>query len=127
MLIKIKSRLLEEGKENYIELPEYVLTTLSHINATPVYRNKGIDGFLKEPLNNKPIPIRIQRYGETMMEAKIKLLNATQAKNADLKILIRTSLNDQLLLNHKNDDDMLIIDSYDLTIKNRISNINEHD
>src|SRR3989338_1511256 len=118
--IKTESNLLKNGKESYMELPEYVLSLLKYINSTPVQRNSGIDGFLKITLGGKPIPIRVQRHEETLMEAKSKLLKSAQSQNSEFKILIRTSLKDQLSLNEQNTN-VLIIDSYDFIIKKELS------
>ncbi len=44
-MIITKSRLLAKGTESYLEKTDKELAILKNINATPVQRNAGIDGF----------------------------------------------------------------------------------
>jgi site-specific DNA-methyltransferase (adenine-specific) len=119
-MIVSDSRLLKDGEEEYIEKSKRELAVLESISAFPVQRNKGIDGFLKEYINNKPVPIKIQAEDESLQEAKQKLKNATRSDKYDLKILIRTNEIEQnsLFEDYSDEEDILIIDSYDLIITN---------
>jgi len=121
-MVKSESKLMENGKDSYIELPQDVLSILKHLNATPVYRNKGIDGFLKEMFNGNLIPVRVQRSDETLFEAGLKLQKSAQEKTSGLKILIRTS-QQELISSNLHDDSIFIIDSYDLIIKKNLEKI----
>ena len=85
-----ESNLLIKGKENYQEKTESELTLLSLLNAFPVQRNSGIDGFLKEHVDNSPIPIKIQKENETLEDAIEKLERATQKEHYPLKIVVQT-------------------------------------
>lgn len=110
---------LRNGEGSYIEKTKYESAILESINAVPVQRNKGIDGFLKDYYNEKPVPVKIQANDETLEEAKEKLERATASTNSDLKILIKTNENRQNPLfdiSHRGDSDILVIDSYDLII-----------
>jgi len=119
-MIVSDSRLLKDGEEEYIEKSKRELAILESISAFPVQRNKGIDGFLKEYINNKPVPIKIQAEDESLQEAKQKLKNATRSDKYDLKILIRTNEIEQnsLFADYPDEEDILIIDSYDLIVTN---------
>ena len=45
---------------------------MKSIGATPVQRNSGIDGFLSEYVNGKPVSVKIQKE-ETLDDAINKL------------------------------------------------------
>lgn len=49
-MIITNSKLLEKGKTSYIEKSEDELFLLKSINAIPVQRNNGIDGFFEETI-----------------------------------------------------------------------------
>ncbi|WP_201293650.1 hypothetical protein [Tenacibaculum maritimum] len=53
-------------------------------------RNSGIDGFLKNHFNEKPVPVKIQGKNETLNDAIKKLEKSCQGKDYDLKIVIQT-------------------------------------
>ncbi|MCK5537491.1 MAG: hypothetical protein KAI79_11740, partial [Bacteroidales bacterium] len=116
-LIVSNSALLENGSSSYIEKDEKELAILKSIDAVPVQRNNGIDGFLKENVKNKPVPIKIQKSYETIEEAISKLENSTQAKKSDIKILIQTNEQNGLFRLKSN---VLIIKSNELEIKKHI-------
>ncbi|TGN19805.1 DNA-methyltransferase [Leptospira idonii] len=93
-MIVTESNLLNKGLEEYSEKTEKELAILSDINAFPVQRNTGIDGFLKEHLNGSPVPVKIQKENETIDDAIEKLEKASKGKKYSLKILIQTKNND---------------------------------
>lgn len=125
-LIKTDSRLLEKGKEYYGDKPERELSLLRSLNAIPVYRNSGIDGFLKNTPNGKPVPIRIQKDGEALDTAKSKLIGAAKSKSCEYLILVRTSFVEQgsLDFQESSQQNMLIIDSHDLVIRRALEQSN---
>lgn len=89
-MIVTQSALLNKGTADYLEKTEKELAILSNINAFPVQRNLGIDGFLKEHINGNPIPVKIQNDNETIEDAIKKLEKATLGKKYPLKIVIQT-------------------------------------
>jgi site-specific DNA-methyltransferase (adenine-specific) len=89
-MIVSESNLLKNGKEKYLEKTEWELTLLAQLNAFPVQRNSGIDGFLKEHFNNCPVPIKIQKDYETLEESIEKLEHAAINENFPLKIVVQT-------------------------------------
>ncbi|BAQ61032.1 DNA modification methyltransferase [Geminocystis sp. NIES-3708] len=121
-MIITNSELVEKGKASYIEKSEDELFLLKSINAIPVQRNNGIDGFLKRQFNNKPIPVRIQKKDETLEDAIISINNSEQAKKSDLKIVIQTNNYRQLF--PLEDKKILIIKSYELLIHEELNNRN---
>jgi site-specific DNA-methyltransferase (adenine-specific) len=90
-MIITSSNLLNKGIEEYTEKSESELAILNSLNAFPVQRNSGIDGFLKEHFENNPVPIKIQNKNETLDEAIRKLETACKNKNYKLKVVIQTS------------------------------------
>jgi|SRR5690625_120084 len=89
-MIITKSKLLKDGVEKYNLKTEDELAILKSIDAIPVQRNKGIDGFLREHYKGMPVPVKIQSDDETVNDAKDKLELACKNKNYNLKILIQT-------------------------------------
>ena len=120
-MIKTESRLLKVGKSAYRNLSESCLDILKCIDAIPVQRNSGIDGFLSEYIDGRPVSVKIQKEDETLEEAAEKLCKASRKKKCIYMILIRTHID------HKNEFDtlransnLLIIDTYDSTIKDML-------
>ena len=89
-MIISESTLLNKGINDYFEKTEKELAILQNINAFPVQRNSGIDGFLKEHSDGMPVPIKIQGDYETVEDAIEKLERATLGKNYSTKIVIQT-------------------------------------
>lgn len=126
--IKTESNLLKKGKSAYNNKTEEELKILESMGAVVVQRNKGIDGFLKEYYKDTPISIKIQKEEESLVEARKKLLQASKTKKCKLGILVRTKRNEeeQIELEDINSDmNILIIDRYDIEIKDYIDKIKD--
>ncbi|NMH25228.1 DNA-methyltransferase [Flavobacterium solisilvae] len=89
-MIISESNLLNKGTNEYFEKTEKELAILQNINAFPVQRNSGIDGFLKEHCDGIPVPVKIQGEYETIESAIEKLEKASMGKNYNTKIVIQT-------------------------------------
>jgi site-specific DNA-methyltransferase (adenine-specific) len=89
-MIITESNLLNKGTSEYFEKTEKEIAILQNINAFPVQRNLGIDGFLKDHFEGKPVPVKIQGEYETIEDAIEKLERASLGKDYSLKILIQT-------------------------------------
>lgn len=85
-----ESNLLNKGTNEYQEKTEKELAILQNINAFPVQRNSGIDGFLKDHFEGVPVPVKIQGKYETIEDAIEKLEKASYGKDYKMKILIQT-------------------------------------
>lgn len=83
-----QSRLLEVGRESYRNADENALAMLQGVECVPVQRNAGIDAILKQDFAGGPVPILVQRLGETLVEAARKLSKASTSKGAKLMFLI---------------------------------------
>lgn len=89
-IIISESALLTKGAGKFIEKSEKDLAIIQSINAFPVQRNRGIDGFLKDHYDNKPVPVKIQGESESIEESINKLIKSTLGKGYKRKILIQT-------------------------------------
>lgn len=89
-MIITESALLNNGSDSYLEKSDDDIALLNSIDALPVQRNSGIDGFLKNHVNEKPVPVKIQGKHETLNDAIEKLEKSCKGKGYFLKILIQT-------------------------------------
>jgi site-specific DNA-methyltransferase (adenine-specific) len=118
---KTVSRLLEAGKEAYRKQDDKTRSILEGMNALVVERNNGLDGFLRAHYLGTPVAIRVQKENESIEEARKQLVKASASKGCVLKILVRTKATDCLEGNICDpeiiDDNLLIIDSYELVVE----------
>lgn len=116
-MIKTESQVLESGEDSYLEKSDYERSILKALNAIPVERNSGIDGFLRFHINDCPVSVRIQKEHEDFETAEIKLIKASQSKNCSVMILVRTHRQSgRLFESEVKDSNLIVIDSYDLVI-----------
>ena len=85
-----ESNLLNKGVDEYLEKTEKDLAILANINAFPVQRNAGIDGFLKTHFEENPVPVKIQTEHESLEDSIEKLERASSGKCYKMKIVIQT-------------------------------------
>ncbi len=117
--IKSNSNLLEKGEESYLEKSDYERSILKILDSLPVERNNGIDGFLREYIEGKPVSVRIQKEFEDLETAKQKLIDASLSKDCSYMILVRTNLIENSLF-QTTDERLLVIDSLDFILKNSL-------
>jgi site-specific DNA-methyltransferase (adenine-specific) len=117
-LVVSRSFLLEKGEKSYLNKTDYEQKILDSIEAIPVQRNGGIDGFLKEYYLGKPVSIRIQKNDETLEEAKARLVKSSKTKDCRLMILVRTNPKRAKFFfgEESSESNILVIDSYDYLI-----------
>ena len=84
------SPLLRKGREAYDQHSFEAAKHLLDIDYTPVHRNKGIDGLLRENVSGAPVFIRVQRQEETIGQAVSLLRKASKSKGACSLIVIAT-------------------------------------
>lgn len=94
-MIITESALLQKGEEDYNVKSEEELALLKIVGAIPVQRNSGIDGFLQQHFEGKPVPVKIQSVYESVNDAKEKLERSCYKKGYELKILIQTKEDDE--------------------------------
>ena len=119
-MIISESNILSKGIDSYNEKNSFEITVLSLLNAIPVYRNKGIDGFIKNA--NKLIPIKIQKDFETLDDAVAKLEHAVRGKNFPIKILIQTNEKQNTKL-FREETGVTVIKYLDLQIKSLLKSV----
>ncbi|OGY91501.1 MAG: DNA methyltransferase [Candidatus Komeilibacteria bacterium RIFCSPLOWO2_02_FULL_48_11] len=121
--IKSESHLLQNGKDAYRNQKKEVVNILNKIDAVPVQRNRGIDGFLRIDNLMVPIPIKVQRESETISEAMDNLMKSCQRNKYAKKILIKThTRQNQLLfdtLGGQQYRDIIIVDDIEGFRKNK--------
>ena len=88
--IMTKSALLRKGKAAYQQHNESIAVYLTGVPYTPVQRNRGIDGLLKEEINGHPVFVRVQRPEETLHQAASALLKSTRTKGPCIPLVIAT-------------------------------------
>lgn len=124
-MIITESNLLSKGTSEYIEKTEKELSILQSINAFPVQRNTGIDGFLKEHFEGKPVPVKIQGQFESVEDAIEKLERASIGKEYSLKIVVQTKESEvSRLFNFQTDIE--IIKSLDLQARELSKKVTKH-
>ena len=87
--IRSDSQLLQQGRSAYDALPSYVKDVLSQLPAKVVQRNTGIDAIYDQFVDGRPVVIRVQREGESLLDAACQLAKAGNRKNAARMFLIR--------------------------------------
>ena len=114
-LVKTESFLLKKGKKAYQNLSDFQMDILKHFQAVPVQRNSGIDGFLKEYVDGRPVSIKIQKENESFEDAINKMIKAGNTKKCCFMILVRTHMDEQQKFLHNNiPQNVIVIDSYEL-------------
>lgn len=121
--VKTNSALMELGMSHYDEKSSFEKSVLQNFDCNIVQRNKGIDAILVKMHNNRPIALRLQKENENLCDAIDLLHNAGVKKNCILTILIKTSHHDTLI-KCKQPQNMVILDSYNLTVNNFIEKLN---
>jgi site-specific DNA-methyltransferase (adenine-specific) len=119
-----ESNLFNKGTNEYQEKTEKELAILQNINAFPVQRNSGIDGFLKDHFEGMPVPVKIQGEYETIEDAIEKLEKASYGKDYKMKILIQTRETGISRL-FGFDSDVKIVKSLELQTKDQMKKNNE--
>jgi len=114
--VRSGSQVLYNGEESFLQKSDYERRILKALDAIPVERNSGIDGFLKYFVDGQPVSVRIQKEGEDIEVAKRKLLAASKTKRCAFMILVRTQRGNGGSFFAWEDDNLLVVDSYDLAI-----------
>jgi site-specific DNA-methyltransferase (adenine-specific) len=122
--VKTESNLLKNGAHSYKNANGDALSLLNGIPHTPVQRNNGIDAFLAQTYEGVPIPVRVQRHGEPLMEAANALLKSARSKKAQRMILIATE-DQPSLFPQEMPTDILVVPSAALGIARSLQVWNE--
>lgn len=118
--IRTDSNLLKNGKNSYLNQDPEILQILNEIDAIPVQRNKGIDGFLRINDSVKPIPVKVQRFNETLEKARQLLLQASNKNGFKMRILIKTNnLCNASLFESNMPKGLLVVEGINEFVKNK--------
>ncbi len=123
--VKTESGLMKKGAESYRNANVDALSVLAGSPHIPVQRNNGIDAFLTETYEGAPIPIRVQRHGETLRQAAAALLKAAKTKNARRMIVVAIEEDRSSLLEADIPSEVLVVSSAGLAISRAIKNMRD--
>ena len=114
-----ESSLLRNGRDSCDQRSDEAAMHLRGVEYTPVHRNKGIDGLLKEDIEGVPVFIRVQRKNETVSHAVSRLRKATRSKGACRLAVIATHPD---LIHHDEMADVAVIPSTAFLLSQWVNN-----
>lgn len=114
---KTKSPLLEAGRESYRTADDAALALLEGLDCIPVHRNNGIDAIVTQNFNGRPVPVRVQRSHESVLEAARILASAGRTKGAALMVLVVTHRGGDLALGQSLPTGVVAVDSPALQVR----------
>ena len=120
--VKSASNLLTKGRDAYRNADETALSYLQGLDYVPVQRNSGIDAILKHDTNKNPVPVRVQREGETILEAARKLYKAAQNKNVSTMFLVATTPGGYMALASDLPEGVVVVEIPALSIRQHLAN-----
>lgn len=120
-----RSRVLELGREAYRNADEGLLAMLKGLPYILVQRNSGIDAILMREYAGGPVPIRVQRTGETLLETASKLATASAGKGAKLMFLIATARGGSLGFPDEFPRGVIVIESPALGIRDYLDRMHQ--
>jgi len=118
--VKTISNLMSKGVSCYLTKTPLENNILASLEAIPVQRNSGIDGFLRTHQGGQVIPIKIQAHYESLYEAENKLVQAARKRKCQYMILIRTHNNYGQITPGKTERNEVLftVDSLELSVAN---------
>lgn len=123
--VKTNSDLLRKGLDAYLNADPNTLALLNGVPHIPVQRNSGIDAILKATFQGVPIPVRIQRKGESLSCAAAAVMKAAQSKNARRMIVVATNRQPELIEKSLIPDCITIIDSTALQLNTWVEDLQD--
>jgi site-specific DNA-methyltransferase (adenine-specific) len=121
--VRTESRLLQQGRDSYRNADEEALSLLRGLEYAPVQRNRGIDAVLKNDLKGKPILVRVQRPGETILEAANRLYKASKGKRAAATFVIATQRGGYFEFENQFPPNVIIINAPALAISDSLAQL----
>jgi site-specific DNA-methyltransferase (adenine-specific) len=118
---KTSSELLRKGRESYVQSDEEALAFLHGVPIVPVQRNRGIDAILKTAPGEGSVLIRVQRKGESLMDAADTLHHAGQSKQPATLVLVVTDSQAPPGLFHALPPDVLLVNSTGSELAERLA------
>jgi site-specific DNA-methyltransferase (adenine-specific) len=123
--IKTDTARLNKGRDAYLNADKEALAILTGLDYIPVQRNEGIDALLKQEFLGKPVPIRVQRRNENLMDAANKLFLAAQKKNAVKAVLVKRDANTLLKVDEQCElpESIIVVNSTAYAIENHLNDL----
>ena len=121
--VKTESPLLEAGRESYRSADTDALAMLDGVDYVPVHRNNGIDGILTQNFRGRPVPVRIQRRHESVLEAARTLYRAGRTKHAALMVLAVTHRGGNLEFSQDLPGGVVVVPSVALQIRDVLAGL----
>ncbi len=118
---KTSSELLRKGRDSYVQSDGAALAFLHGVPIVPVQRNRGIDAILKTPAGEVSVLIRVQRKGESLMDAAELLHHAGQSKQPATLVLVVTDSQQPLGLFNTLPSDVLLVNSTGSELAERLA------
>ena len=118
---KTSSELLRKGRESYNQSDDAALAFLHGLPVVPVQRNRGIDAILKTAAGEGTVLIRVQRKGESLIDAAELLHNAGQSKQPATLVLVVTDSQQPLGLFNTLPSDVLLVNSTGSELAERLA------
>ena len=118
---KTSSELLRKGRDSYVQSDETALAFLHGVPIVPVQRNRGIDAILKTRAGEASVLIRVQRKGESLMDAAELLHHAGQSKQPATLVLVVTDSQQPLGLFNTLPSDVLLVNSTGSELAERLA------
>ena len=118
---KTSSELFRKGRESYVQSDEEALAFLHGVPIVPVQRNRGIDAILKTAPGESSVLIRVQRRGESLIDATELLHHAGQSKQPATLVLIVTDSQQPNGLFNTLPSDVLLVNSTGSELAERLA------
>lgn len=118
---KTSSELLRKGRESYNQSDDEALAFLHALPVVPVQRNRGIDAILKTAAGEGTVLIRVQRKGESLIDAAESLHHAGQSKQPATLVLVVTDSQQSLGLFNTLPSDVLLVNSTGSELAERLA------
>ena len=115
-----ESKLIHVGREAYWNADKDVLGVLYGASTVPVHRNTGIDAFMTIDGHPKPVAVRVQRAGETILHCAEKLHRATRMKDIDVSVVVATHRGGYLGSADDLPEGVVVVDAPVLAISDRV-------
>jgi site-specific DNA-methyltransferase (adenine-specific) len=123
--VRSSSQLMTVGRESYIRPDIEILEFLKGLSLHAVHRNKGIDAILASDSKGKPVCVRIQRPGETTLDAARSLAKAAARKGGARLILVVTNPSRDLLGESSLPREVTLVYSTAVAVQNALATPNE--
>ena len=114
---KTESRVLKAGRESYRTADDGALALLDGLDCIPVHRNNGIDAILAQNFSGRPVPVRVQRGHESVLDAARTLARAGRTKDAALMVLVVTHRGGDLAISQVLPAGVICVDSPGLQVR----------